>query len=166
MRLASVRKEVGRYRVWVDVKKMQGSVVDKMAEAIEGTEAMLFCVSRQYKESANCRLGAQYAFQRKLTLIPLMMEANYQPNGCSGFCSARVSGMAFTAARLKAMPHSSRRPALMREIGNRSKLPKLDSDLSRSSSAAHDTTGAGTPEAMDSAPGTEPVPEPEPAGVK
>lgn len=84
-----------------------------MAEAIEEAAVMIFCVSRAYKESANCattvlithaatfprdcicfirsrcpvciaipgRLEAQYAFQRKLPMIPVMIEANYEPDG-------------------------------------------------------------------------------------
>ena len=33
-----------------------GSVIDAMSEAVEGAELMLYGVSAQYKESANCRL--------------------------------------------------------------------------------------------------------------
>ena len=39
---------------------MKGSVMDAMSEAIEGAEVMLYAVSELYKESANCRLEANY----------------------------------------------------------------------------------------------------------
>ena len=36
-------------------EKMKGSVMDAMSEAIEGAEVMLYCLCKEYKESANCR---------------------------------------------------------------------------------------------------------------
>eukprot|EP01049_Picozoa_sp_SAG25_P013260 SAG25_NODE_2006_length_2037_cov_1.496388_1_plen_592_part_10 len=53
------------YTTWIDVEKMQGSTVEAMADAVEGAAAMCYGVSRAYKESANCRLEAQYAYQRE-----------------------------------------------------------------------------------------------------
>jgi hypothetical protein len=48
----------------------------------------------------------------------------------------------------------------MREIGNKGKLPELDSqpqsDVSKSPAALHDTNGGERPEALDTAPNTEP----------
>ena len=35
---------------------MKGSTVDAMSDAIEGAEVMLYGVSLEYKESANCRM--------------------------------------------------------------------------------------------------------------
>jgi hypothetical protein len=51
VRLAAVLSS-SRYRVWIDIEKMQGATVDTMAHAIEQAECMIFCVSSQYKESA------------------------------------------------------------------------------------------------------------------
>ena len=39
-------------------------------------------VSKGYKESANCRLEAQYAVQQEKDMIPLILEQNYKANGC------------------------------------------------------------------------------------
>ena len=50
------------YSVWIDIEKMQGSTVEAMADAVEGAAVMCYGVSRAYKESANCRLEAQYAY--------------------------------------------------------------------------------------------------------
>jgi hypothetical protein len=45
-------------------------------------------ISRAYKESPNCRLEAQYAFQQNKEMVPLMMEqpgtGGYHPNGWLG----------------------------------------------------------------------------------
>eukprot|EP01043_Picozoa_sp_COSAG02_P058057 COSAG02_NODE_7161_length_3146_cov_5.991371_2_plen_86_part_00 len=55
--------------------------MDAMSDAIEGAEVMLYGVSLAYKESANCRLEANYAHQQELDMIPLMMQADYRPQG-------------------------------------------------------------------------------------
>ena len=45
------------YNVWIDVDKMEGSIMDAMARAVEESEIILICVSRKYKLSASCRSG-------------------------------------------------------------------------------------------------------------
>ena len=70
------------YTTWIDVEKMQGSTVDAMAEAVEGAVAMCYGVCRAYKESANCRLEAQYAYQREKDMVPLLVEEGYR--ACTG----------------------------------------------------------------------------------
>lgn len=122
-------------------------------EAIQRERKLSPGSSVRFSEKANADTtddGGQLSAKRMLGIL-LSARLRY------GFHGSKLEGDAAFLSKAR---------ELMREIGNKSKLPKLDSDLSRSSSAAHDTTGAGTPEAMDSAPGTEPVPEPEPAGVK
>ena len=37
-----------------------------------------------YKESTNCRLEAQYAFQQQVDMVPLMMEQGYSAKGWLG----------------------------------------------------------------------------------
>ena len=44
-------------------------------------DVMLYGVSLAYKESANCRLEANYAHQQELDMIPLMMQQDYKPQG-------------------------------------------------------------------------------------
>eukprot|EP01052_Picozoa_sp_SAG31_P013520 SAG31_NODE_814_length_11876_cov_16.478984_1_plen_1874_part_00 len=72
------------YHVWIDVEQMTGSTVDSMALAVENAEVMLIGVSRQYKESTNCRLEAQYAMQREVPTIPLMLVDGYKADGWLG----------------------------------------------------------------------------------
>ena len=50
---------------------MKGSTIDSMSEAVDGAEVVLFGVSLDYKESANCRLEANYAMNMQLDMIPV-----------------------------------------------------------------------------------------------
>jgi len=72
------------YSVWIDIEKMQGSTVEVMADAVEEAAVMCYGISRAYKESANCRLEAQYAYQQQLDMVPLMMEERYSAKGWLG----------------------------------------------------------------------------------
>ena len=69
------------YLTWFDLTNMKGSTMDAMSDAIEGADVMLYGVSLRYKESANCRLEANYAHQQELDMIPLMMQQKYKPQG-------------------------------------------------------------------------------------
>ena len=64
-----------QYNIWIDIEKMQGSTVEAMSAAVEDAAVMCYGVSQAYKESANCRLEAQYAYQRQKEMVPLMLEA-------------------------------------------------------------------------------------------
>ena len=55
-----------------------------VSDAIEGADVMLYGVSFAYKESANCRLEANYAHQQELDMIPLMMQKDFKPKGWLG----------------------------------------------------------------------------------
>ena len=72
------------YNVWIDIEKMQGSTVEAMSEAVEDSAVMCYGISQAYKESTNCRLEAQYAFQQELDMVPLMMEEGYRAKGWLG----------------------------------------------------------------------------------
>ena len=69
------------YRVWIDIEQMRGSTVDAMAAAVENACVVLMGVSREYKESTNCRLEAQYAMQREVAMVPLMLAEGYRSDG-------------------------------------------------------------------------------------
>eukprot|EP00041_Stephanoeca_diplocostata_P034938 m.1214011 g.1214011 ORF g.1214011 m.1214011 type:complete len:1123 (+) comp24603_c0_seq10:257-3625(+) len=73
-----------KYRVWIDVEQMYGSTVDAMADAVENSRVILYGVSADYKASAACRLEANYAFQLKKRMIPLMLDDGYAPKGWLG----------------------------------------------------------------------------------
>jgi hypothetical protein len=63
---------------------MKGSTMDAMSLAVDNAAVMISCISLAYKESANCRLEAQYGHQIKVDLIPLMMEEGYRATGWLG----------------------------------------------------------------------------------
>ena len=82
-----IRTFLGRlgYKVWIDVEQMSGSTVDAMADAVDHSSAVCFGISLEYKESANCKMEAQYAMQAGKQLVPMMLVDGYRPNGCGKF---------------------------------------------------------------------------------
>lgn len=72
------------YRVWMDLEQMGGSTLEAMAKAVENASVVLICVSQKYKESPNCRSEAEYAYQLRKDIIPLMMQRDYRPDGWLG----------------------------------------------------------------------------------
>eukprot|EP01043_Picozoa_sp_COSAG02_P012794 COSAG02_NODE_502_length_21039_cov_62.499045_3_plen_143_part_00 len=60
--------------------RIAGSTMDAMSDAIEGADVMLYGVSLQYKESANCRLEASCLCACRVVCI--------QPQRLTSSCSA------------------------------------------------------------------------------
>lgn len=71
--------------VWFDSEKMQGSIFQKMAEAVEDSRVVLICYSQAYKNSNNCQDEAEYAKTLKKKIIPVLMQEGYKPDGWLGF---------------------------------------------------------------------------------
>ena len=63
---------------------MRGSTLEAMAKAVENSSVVLVCVSERYKESPNCRSEAEYAYQLRKDIIPLMMQRKYRGDGWLG----------------------------------------------------------------------------------
>ena len=61
-----------------------------------GAELVLYGISRAYKESANCRLEAQYAIQQRKDLVPLMMEEGFEAKGCKSSKLTRLATLRMT----------------------------------------------------------------------
>ena len=78
------RLQASGYRVWMDLEQMGGSTLEAMAKAVENASVVLVCVSQRYKESPNCRSEAEYAYQLRKDIIPLMMQRDYKPDGWLG----------------------------------------------------------------------------------
>ena len=72
------------FRAWIDRDNMHRSPMDVMTHAIENSQQILACMSDAYKQSPCCQLEAQYAFQRRHQLIPLVMIPRYKPDGWLG----------------------------------------------------------------------------------
>ncbi|CAF1592718.1 unnamed protein product, partial [Didymodactylos carnosus] len=74
-----------KYQVWIDKDRMHGSLMERMAEAIEDSQTVLICMSSKYKLSQACQAEVEYAYKRKRQLIFLKLEPKYDPNGWLGF---------------------------------------------------------------------------------
>ena len=74
---------------------ISGATDERMAEAIEAASVVIVCVSKQYKESANCRMEAKYANQRlkkgKLKIVYVMMQEEYTTVSCEDTCDVRTN---------------------------------------------------------------------------
>jgi len=83
-------REIGNYlkskgiSIWIDVEQMEGSVLEKMAEAVEDASVILIFLSSHYKESQACRTEAEYAYTLKKEVVCIMAEDDYKPRGWLG----------------------------------------------------------------------------------
>ena len=108
------------YAVWIDIEKMQGSTVEVMSAAIEDAAVMCCGISQSYKESANCRLEAQYGHQQETEMVPLMMEEGYRPNGWLGMLLGVRLWYGFCGPVLESEgAFESKMEELCRELGDR-----------------------------------------------
>jgi hypothetical protein len=111
------------YLVWVDTEQMKGATVDTMALAVESSVLLLLGMSRQYKESSNCRMEAQYALQKKKPLIPLKLVQGYEADGWLGLMLGTAMWYGFYGETLSSdSAFGDRMDALSREIGSRGRV--------------------------------------------
>lgn len=91
------------YEVWIDIEHIkEGSTVSQMANAVDNASHMVYGVSKEYKESANCRLEALYAHQAGIPMTPLMLTppSIYRPNGWLGMLLGDTLWFPFFGATL------------------------------------------------------------------
>eukprot|EP01047_Picozoa_sp_COSAG01_P033239 COSAG01_NODE_2437_length_7694_cov_47.587887_5_plen_1699_part_01 len=136
------------YTTWIDVERMQGSTVEAMADAVEGAAVMCYGVSRAYKESASCRMEAQYAYQQKKDMVPLMVEEGYHADGWLGMLLGTRLWYGFCGLTLEsAGAFESRMEELCRELADRGLMkaqaaaPGAGRDASLSAYPALDYSG-------------------------
>ncbi|RUS83523.1 hypothetical protein EGW08_008702 [Elysia chlorotica] len=70
--------------VWIDIDYMGGSTLQAMAQAVEDSFAVVIAMSQKYKDSPNTRAEAEYTFQQRKPIIPLIMQNGYKPDGWLG----------------------------------------------------------------------------------
>ena len=105
---------------WLDLDSMKGSTIDSMSNAVDEAAIVLYGVSQLYKESANCRLEANYAHQQQVDLVPLMMEEGYAPNGWLGMLMGTRVYYSFHGSQHDDEPSFEHRiDMVVREIGDR-----------------------------------------------
>ncbi len=72
------------YNVWIDWKHMHGSILVAMAQGIDDSDIILYCVTEQYSQSPHCQKEAEYAFVQQKIMIPLLFQSKYKPTGWLG----------------------------------------------------------------------------------
>ncbi|CAF1154434.1 unnamed protein product [Didymodactylos carnosus] len=73
------------YRVWIDLERMHGIIMEAIANAIEQSRCVLICMSDTYSHSPYCQSEAQYAFEKRRLLIPLKVQDGFKPQGWLAF---------------------------------------------------------------------------------
>lgn len=76
-----LEKLVMGFKIWIDVEDIHGSSLESMATAIEQSQCVIVAMSEKYKLSTFCRAEAEYAFQLNKKIIPLILQADYKPDG-------------------------------------------------------------------------------------
>ena len=112
--------QVSGYRVWMDLEQMGGSTLEAMAKAVENSSVVLVCVSQKYKESPNCRSEAEYAYQLRKDIIPLMMQRDYKPDGWLGM----ILGTKLWIDFRNSYSFNTGTEKLMKELGGRGRGDK------------------------------------------
>ena len=88
--------ELKGYSVWIDLENIHGSSLESMANAIEESSCILICMTERYKQSANCRLEAEYSISKNKLIVPLILERAFKPDGWLGLISGSKILIDFT----------------------------------------------------------------------
>ncbi|KAK2181358.1 hypothetical protein NP493_403g09011 [Ridgeia piscesae] len=83
MRIADGLEKAG-FKIWMDVKDMSGSTLEAMAAAVENASMVIIGASTKYKDSVSCRTEGEYAYNKRRTIVPLIVEYGYTPDGWLG----------------------------------------------------------------------------------
>ena len=73
------------FRVWIDLERMHGIMIQAMADAVEQSRCVIICMSDNYCVSPYCRAEAQFAFEKQRGLIPIRVQTGYKPQGWLAF---------------------------------------------------------------------------------
>ena len=129
--------------------------MEAMALAVENADVMLIGVSRQYKESTNCRLEAQYAMQREVPTIPLMLADGYRADGWLGMLiGTRMWYGFFGAVLTEESLFDSKVSELCRDIGLRGRAEAGSCEAGADVSLVSSSNDAGVGAAGDEEDGT------------
>jgi TIR domain len=72
-------------RVWMDLDDMRACTIECMAAAIDGCCCVIVSLCDAYRTSLNCRHELYYAFQKRVGIVPVLVEPNYRASGWLGF---------------------------------------------------------------------------------
>ena len=72
------------FKVWMDVDDADydeeydddtgGLSLDTITQALVDSKYVLICMTEKYRQSIKCRIEAEYAYQLKKPIIPLIMQ--------------------------------------------------------------------------------------------
>ena len=71
-------------KVWIDIEKMEGDSLEKMADAVENSEFVVCCFSEDYSNSQACRSEATYAYKQKKNIAFVKTQPDFEPKGWLG----------------------------------------------------------------------------------
>ncbi|CAF1096243.1 unnamed protein product [Adineta ricciae] len=72
------------YLVWIDRDNITGDVLTSIATAVENSFVVLMAINEEYFQNQYCRLEAQYAVERNIASIPMLMQPGYRSQGWLG----------------------------------------------------------------------------------
>ena len=91
-----------------------------MALAVERASVILVCMSQGFKASPSCRTEAEYTYRLNKDVIPLLLQADYVPDGWLGLLVG--AKLHFDLSSKEKI--SSQLPRLIKELGVRGRLPQ------------------------------------------
>jgi hypothetical protein len=74
---------------------MHGDTLEAMADAVGNASCVLMFVTREYKESANCRREGSYAQDLRKPIVPVILEPGYSMDGSWGWLGLVLAGKLF-----------------------------------------------------------------------
>ncbi|CAF4680795.1 unnamed protein product [Rotaria sp. Silwood1] len=72
------------YNVWFDKIHLHGSILDGMGKAVDNSSILILCLNNGYSNSEFCLMEAKYATERRIPIIPCIMEEGFRPIGGLG----------------------------------------------------------------------------------
>ncbi|CAF4413313.1 unnamed protein product [Rotaria sp. Silwood2] len=120
-----------------------------MAQAIEDSDIILFCVTEKYSQSLNCQKEAEYAFVQQKIMIPLLLQSNYKPTGWLGLLMGTSLYIDFTkndfTQNYSKLIHEIAANA-MRITSNKNDVPRLTSNSTTNNEKTHRETDSPRPQ--------------------
>ncbi|KAL4227291.1 hypothetical protein ACF0H5_012737 [Mactra antiquata] len=71
------------FPVWIDITEMNKytDILDCVRRSIYHSKLVLVCYSEKYKRDQNCRTEAEYSYELRRPVIPIRLQAGYEPDG-------------------------------------------------------------------------------------
>jgi hypothetical protein len=84
------------FNVWIDESCASGDLLQCIAEGIENASVFLMVINKPYFQSHWCQAEAEYAFQLKKKIIPIVVDPNYTAHGWLGIIKGTKLHIDFT----------------------------------------------------------------------